>query len=368
MDRRRFLRALGTLTAAIGADVAAGRPVEACLVARGAETAATPHVKHWAWMRGNYQSVDEWRRLLAGLRRAGIEAVLVGGSADFYRAYAPAAKVEGVDVHAWIFTMMRGEHVKTHPDWYAVSRAGVSTAEKPPYVGYYRFMCPSRDEVRQYLSDYVGELTRIDGLAGVHFDYIRYPDVILPVALWAKYNLVQDKEYPEFDFCYCRTCRDRFKERGGRDPLDLADPPRDKAWAKYRYDSITSVVNLLGDLVRRSGKLATAAVFPTPGIARTLVRQDWPSWRIDAVLPMVYHAFYKEEVSWIERATREGVKSLQRRIPLYTGLYVPDLPPANLARAVRHALAGGASGICLFQGDTLTAEHWAAIRPILQTR
>ncbi len=229
-------------------------------------------------------------------------------------------------------------------------------------------MCPSRDEVRQYLVGFVGELARIDGLAGVHFDYIRYPDVILPVALWPKYKLVQDKEYPEFDFCYCQRCRDRFKARASRDPLELADPPADTAWRRFRWDSITDVVTLLAAEVQRHGKQATAAVFPTPAIARALVRQDWPSWKIDAVHPMVYHAFYKEDVGWIERATQEGVESLKGRIPLYTGLYVPDLPPADLARAARLALAGGASGICLFQGNSLTPEHWAAIKPVLEAR
>jgi uncharacterized lipoprotein YddW (UPF0748 family) len=322
--------------------------------------------KHWAWMRGGFKSLDDWRRKLAEMRAAGIEAVLIGGDRDFYGSHIPAAREEGVEVHAWILTMMRGEHVKTHPDWYAVSRKGVSTADKPPYVDYYKFMCPSRDEVRQYLSGFVRNLAQIDGLASVHLDYIRYPDVILPVALWPKYNLLQDKEYPEFDFCYCSVCRDRFKRQSGIDPLQIEDPPSHRAWLQYRYDSITEVVSFLADEVHARKKLTTAAVFPTPTIARKLVRQEWTRWKVDAVLPMAYHAFYKEDLSWIERATREGVEALGGRIPLYTGLYVPDLPPADLARAARYGLAGGANGICVFQGNTLTPDHWKALTPVLK--
>jgi hypothetical protein len=71
-------------------------------------------------------------------------------------------------------------------------------------------------------------------------------------------------------------------------------------------------------------------------------------------------------VAWIERATREGVQGLAGRMPLYSGLYVPDLPPADLARAARFALAGGAAGISLFQGNTLTPEHWSALAPALR--
>ena len=354
MNRRRFLQVLGS-----GAALAS-LPVDRKIVAFAGCPCLDPGspLKNWAWMRGDIKSMDEWRRKLAEMRAAGIHAILIGGSAEFYRKAVPVVRQEGLEIHAWIFTMMRGEHVKTHPDWYAVSRKGISTAEKPPYVDYYRFLCPSREEVRQQLLGYMRELAEIDGLASVHLDYIRYPDVILPVALWPKYKLVQDKEYPEFDFCYCRFCRDSFKRQEGVDPLDLPDPPAHVAWIQYRYDTITDVVAMLADEVHARKKQVTAAVFPTPAIARNLVRQDWARWKLDAVLPMVYHSFYKEDVPWIERATREGVDALRGRIPLYTGLYVPDLPPADLGRAVKHALAGGAQGVSLFQGNTMTPAHW----------
>ena len=352
MNRRKFLFSIGAGAAVAGHGLAAAGAAPEVRRQRRAT------LKNWAWMRGGVKSMDGWRPRLAGMRAAGIDAILVGGNADFYREAIPVARSEGLELHAWVMTMMRGENVKAHPDWYAVSRKGVSTAEKPPYVDYYRFMCPVRDEVRQYLAGYVREIAQIDGLASVHLDYIRYPDVILPVALWPKYKLVQDKEYPEFDFCYCRVCRDRFRLKSGVDPMELPDPPGHGAWLQFRYDSITEIVGLLTGEVHARGKQVTAAVFPTPAIARALVRQDWARWKVDAVLPMVYHSFYKEDVAWIERATREGEEALHGRMPLYTGLYVPELTPPDLGRAMDRALAGGAQGISLFQGDTMTPEHW----------
>jgi hypothetical protein len=53
---------------------------------------------------------------------------------------------------------------------------------------------------------------------------------------------------------------------------------------------------------------------------------------------------------------------------LYAGLYVPDLPPADLASGIERAFAGGASGISVFQGNTLTPAHLEAIAPILKSR
>ena len=360
MDRREFLTALG-----VGAVVLGGQSVTPPVLVR-----APGRAKNWAWLRGvtveDRFVPDLFRRSLARMKGFGIDAVLISGATEFYRRAAPAAAAEGVELHAWMFTMMRGEHVAAHPEWYAVSRSGVSTAVKPPYVDYYKFMCPSRDEVRQAVLATVRELAQVEGLASIHLDYIRYPDVILPIALWPKYNLVQDKEYPDFDFCYCAVCRARFKQQAGVDPMAIADPAAHAAWLQYRYDTITRVVREVAVEAHAANKLVTAAVFPTPAIAKRLVRQEWTKWDVDAVLPMVYNGFYKEDVPWIERATREGIDALGGRIPLYTGLYVPDLPPGDLARAAERAFAGGARGISVFEGNTLTPEHWNALAPVLQ--
>ena len=188
MTRRTFLSSLAVAPLA-----------GASMVGAAQKPAAGP--KFWAWMRGRTSPLDEWRRRLAAIKRAGIDAILISGDAAFYRTAVPAAAAEGLELHAWLFTMMRGENTTAHPEWYAVNRNGISTAVKPPYVDYYKFMCPSRDEVRQYLLGVVRDLAAVPGLASVHLDYIRYPDVILPIALWPKYNLVQDREHPEFDYC-----------------------------------------------------------------------------------------------------------------------------------------------------------------------
>ena len=328
---------------------------------RLAATQPSRPAKNWTWLRGNVTDVDAWRRMLAGLRRTGVDAVLIGGNADSYRKHVPLAREEGLELHAWQFVMMRGENVTAHPDWYAVSGTGVSTAVKPPYVDYYKFMCPSREEVRAYLRGVVRDIASVPGLGSFHLDYIRYPDVILPVALWPKYNLVQDREYPQFDFCYCEVCKGKFKSLA-----KVYEPFGENAWKQFRYDTITQVVRELYEEAHQQGKAVTAAVFPTPEIAKKLVRQDWVNWKLDAVLPMVYNGFYKEDVSWVERATREGVAALAGRFPLYTGLYVPDLPPADLSRAIERAFAGGASGVSLFQGDMLTADYLSAIAPVLK--
>ncbi|MEE8585743.1 MAG: hypothetical protein V3T83_12930 [Acidobacteriota bacterium] len=365
MNRKRFLRLLGAGAAGMaGTSMLPGGPA----LSGFRQPGWAEKTKNWAWMGGTDWTVEGWARHFAKMRAAGIDALLLNAGIGNRSEIIAAARREGLEVHIWKFTMMQSVHQDAHPEWYAVSRKGVSTAQQPPYVAYYKFMCPTRQPVRRQLEKQIRELARLKGVAGVHLDYIRYPDVILPVALWPKYNLVQDKEYPEFDFCYCEVCRSTFKEQTGLDPLELPDPPANAAWKQFRYDSISRVVNSLAAIVREEGKQLTAAVFPTPQIARKLVRQDWARWDLDAVMPMIYHSFYKEEVAWVETATRQGVEALAGKIPLYSGLYVPELDPAQLARAARHALDGGAQGIVLFEGKTLTEKHWSELAAVYRMR
>jgi uncharacterized lipoprotein YddW (UPF0748 family) len=216
---------------------------------------------------------------------------------------------------------------------------------------------PTREPVRAYLSDLVTTIAREPGVDGVHLDYVRHADVILPVGLWAKYDLVQDREYPEFDFCYCDVCRETFRNETGKDPLLLPDPTQDREWREFRWNSVTGLVRVLAQAMRVEDATISAAVFPTPALARTLVRQAWDEWPLDAVFPMLYHTFYEQSIAWIGSATQEGADALQGRRPLYAGLYVPSLSPPELVSAVQHARDGGAAGVSLFAADGLTDEH-----------
>lgn len=354
MDRRRFLQTGTAATVALAAPVG----VELGGARRG------PDRKHWVWIRGD-RPVADWRTVLSTARRAGITAALIDASAESLTQAVEVAAGLGMEVHAWMITMMEGGQEQAHPEWYAVSREGRSTATHPPYVDYYTFMCPTRPAVRQHKADRARQRLAVPGLAGLHLDYIRYPDVILPRALWSVYDIVQDREYAPYDYCYCDVCRETFEARTGIDPLSLQDPSQNAAWLQFRYDTIVEMVNALSQTAHAAGVEVTAAVFPSPLIARRLVRQDWPRWPVDAVFPMVYNGFYDEGVDWIEPTVREGVTALGGRLPLYAGLYVPDLDPAALAEAARRALAGGADGIAVFEGVGTTPEHWAALGAIL---
>ncbi len=306
-------------------------------------------LKHWVWERPNEKEEDkDLEKKYEDFYQAGIRGIFFEEDSE---KHFKTAKNAGLETHRWMWTMNRGEKelLDNHPELYAVSREGESCATNPPYVNYYRWLCPSKPEVLEYLKTQVEEIVKKDYVDGIHLDYIRYCDVILPVNLWDNYKIEQTKELPEYDFCYCKTCREGYKKQTGIDPTDLEYPDQSPSWRKFRYDKINNVVNNLAKVAQQNKKPITAAVFPTPEIARRIVRQDWTNWNLDAVCPMIYHGFYKEQVRWIGDAVEEGIHFLNGKFPLYAGLFLPDFNSMDeLEEGIKFAIKNGASGVSLF--------------------
>lgn len=322
--------------------------------------------KNWMWVRNDKKaSEEELIQKFEKLVEHGFSGVLIAG--DHERMFR-AAKSVGLETHIWMWTMNRGdkEIMDNHSDWYAINRKGESCHEKPPYVGYYRWLCPTKKPVRNFLKEQVQKLVAKDYIDGIHLDYVRHCDVILPSALWEKYGLVQDHEMPEYDYCYCDDCKSHYMsaDYGGKRDIDPSlekDPPSKQEWVQFRSDMITEVVNELAEVCHAAGKPISAAVFPTPTIAKKIVRQDWVKWDLDMVFPMVYHAFYEEDLSWVNSATKEGVDALNGTIPYYTGLYMPDLKTApQLDTAIVNALTAKANGFCLL--GELSSDQWEVLK------
>ncbi len=321
----------------------------------------------WAWVHGGrtQRTPAEWRAYFARLADSGIDGLLVGGGDT--RLLSDAAHAEGLAFHRWVWVLNRNadaELKSEHPDWFMVNREGRSCLDHPPYVPYYKWLCPTREGARTHVRERIEEIAADPYVDGIHLDYVRFPDVILPRGLWDKYGLVQDRELPEFDFCYCGACRETFQAETGLDPgnpSDLRDPPVSEAWRRFRWDRVTALVDELTQSVHSHGKPISAAVFATPSLARRLVRQAWDEWSLDLTFPMAYHQMYEEPVSWIGDAVRQGREALGPDAQLFPGLYLPHLTPTELAAAIDAARHGGATGVSLFESDRLTDEHLSVL-------
>lgn len=322
-----------------------------------------------AWGRASIfedKSDQEILDYLKNLKSSHVDAVFLDAPNETYKHVSPLFKKAGVLLHAWRPTMINNskEIMAKHKDWYTVSREGVNVVDNPPYVDYYHFMCPRNPEVKEYLIQEYLKIARIPGIASIHFDYIRYCDVYLPDALQPHYGLVQDHEMAPYDFCYCDRCRAAFKKEYGRDPMELEDPSKDKDWAAFRLEPIVDIVNTVAARVKKeTGVAASAAVFPTPEMSRTHVRQDWSRFEIDAVCPMIYNGFYNKPISWIGETVKEDVETMGTPKTLLAGVYVPDIKETEkMNEAIDQALDNGAKGVVFFNLPDMTQAHFDLIK------
>lgn len=308
----------------------------------------------WTWL--GYQSPKQFDSLCRDMKYLGIEGVMLNAaSPDEYRTALPIAQKYGIQVIAWLWTLNlehdRDKILREHPEWFSVNRNGKSLADTTAYVDYYKFLSPVVPEVREYLKRKIQSYCEIDGLAGISIDYHRYVDVVLPTTLWPKYDIVQDREYPAWDYGYHPLSIEKFKKQYGYDPREQKDPSKDLTWRQFRCDQITEVANMIAEVVHANGKTMAASPFPTPKMASRMVRQDWGKWNLDIVFPMVYSSFYTEDPSFIQDCTLENVRDKGANTILYCGLMAKN--NADMFTDMDEAIRHGAQGISIFTINSL---------------
>ena len=301
-----------------------------------------------------------WNKKLNYYDSLGISEILVSGSPKVLKKIIPLANKKNIKVHGWMWTINRpGDTIANkNPEWYSVNRNGNNSLDYRAYVDYYQWLSPFHPEARNHIINNAKKLMEVEGLASVHLDYVRYPDVILGAALQPKYNIVQETEMPEYDFGYHPIARKKFKEIFDKDPLDFKNPELSTEWRQFRLNAITTLVNEIVDIAHSKNKKVTAAVFPFPEMSRQMVRQAWNDWNLDAAYPMLYQNFYLENINWIGFATKQGVNDVD--FPIYSGLYSPALKNGEqLEKAIKISKDNGAKGISIFTADGLNKEQQA---------
>lgn len=381
MDKREFIKQLAKGSIALASSSVL---LDACMPISGKKKLQSIDAdrKNWVWATPNSEwTEDTWRRQLYKAKESGIDAILLevynGDHAyfdtdrldveeDLLGQVLPICKELGLEFHAWMWTMPCNNQkiVAEHPDWYAVNGLGESAATKPAYVDYYKFLDPLNPEAQNFIRQNVKSLATIKEIDGVHLDYVRLPDVILAEALQPKYNIVQDREYPQYDYSYSEISRKLFKEQTGIDPFtDLEDPSANEAWRQFRYDSVSNLVKgQLAPEARKYGKKVSAAVFPN----WKNVRQEWHTWGLDAYLPMLYHNFYNADIDFVRHHVEAALGRMEEKKPVYAGVFVPSLSPEELAQTYELSIQSGGKGISSFALGSMTDAHFDALKKVVK--
>jgi uncharacterized lipoprotein YddW (UPF0748 family) len=312
------------------------------------------------------ETEEEWRTKLDDFSTNGLTDLFLSANPEETKRVVGYASEFGINIHAWVWTLNRpGDSTAAeHPEWYAVNRNGDNSYDYRAYVDYYQWLSPFSPGARDYIKSTMEKYAQIPGLTSVHLDYVRYVDVILGADLQPKYDLVQDQQFPEYDYGYHPIARAGFEELFGVDPMEMENPELSMEWLQYRLNAVTSLVNEIAEIVHNEDKMLTAAVFPFPEMSRQMVRQDWASWNLDIALPMLYQNFYRQNLEWIKFSTEQGVRESHGRFDIIAGLYIPSLNPEELATAIEKAKAGGAKGVSVFDINALNEQHWKVLQEI----
>ena len=276
---------------------------------------------------------------------------------DAVSPFIKEIKKYGIKVHPWIVSLnFHNEEFSTkNKELYVVNKNGISCLVAPTYVSGYKWLCPSREEVKENLADTFLEVAERFDVDGLHFDYIRLPDILLPMGLRSTYEGVplEDILRPQYDFCYCDVCRSRYKDETGIDPINLKYiEPEYGRWFKWRADRITEVVKNVYKRVKNydSSIEVSAAVFATPKLSYKYVFQDWTSWGLDIYNPMIYHRYYGQPTEWIGEAVREGVL---RGARLSAGVLIGFIKDQeDTYNGFKAAIDNGALGITVYMYPT----------------
>lgn len=320
----------------------------------------SPKLWVWAGFNENY-SDNQWDSVFQKMEEHKIYGILLNANVPQLEKVIPLAQKHDIQVHAWMWTMVNPAAPK---DWLCVNALGYSLADSLAYVEYYKFMSPALPQVHQYIQEKVENLAKVKGISGVHLDYIRYVDCILPKEIQSKYGLKQDSVSLRYDYDYHPIMRDAYQAIYKIDPCSLPDKTTNQQWIQFRMDKITELVNSLSSFTQAQNVKISAAVFPSPEMARNMVRQDWAKWKLDYFFPMIYHNFYGENVEWIGKIVAEDVKAVPDS-KVICGLFLPGFKNTQeLKSAIEIAMKNGAAGVSFFDLSVLRESDWKMIKEL----
>lgn len=153
------------------------------------------------------------------------------------------------------------------------------------------------------------EYAKIDGVSGIHFDYLRFPGTA-------------------------------YKHTNGVAAINY-----------FTKQACTELHKLNSKLI------VSAAVMPEPSMMKYYYGQDIPtlSKYLDAIVPMVYKGNYNQDANWVKSITSTFV-SQSNGAQIWTGLqgyysdnYVAKLPKSTLIKDAQYAGMGGATGVIVFR-------------------
>lgn len=296
-----------------------------------------------------------WERSIRHLKECGFNAILPnmlwGGVAYYNSDVLPVApevatrgdqvaecakwcEHYGVELHVWKVNWNLGSQA---PESFVAKLREENRLQKDPTGKEIKWLCPSDDRNFELERASMVELVRKYNIAGIHFDYIRYPGM---------------------EGCYCERCRSEFEERLGHKvenwPGEVLNGPYNQQWLQFRRDQIDRLVKAVSEEAHRVKPdiQVSAAVFGYWDSSRDSIGQDWVKWIDEGWLDFVCPMDYIPANESLRQLVTKQVQWVSGRIPLYIGLGEWRLRDvAHLIYQIKMTRELGADGYVLFHYD-----------------
>jgi len=256
-----------------------------------------------------------------------------------------ACKKYGLECHVWKVNYNMGWRAPR--EFMARMKAEGRTQVEYGGKGNDRWLCPSHPANQKLEIESMVEVARKYDVAGVHFDYIRYPGR---------------------GYCFCKGCRQRFEKSIGAKvanwPADVRRGSVDlrRKWLDFRRRQITTVVAEVAERVRKikPGVKISAAVFRNWPADRDAIGQDWKLWcdrgYLDFVCPMDYtprsgqfDSFVTQQLPWTGK------------VPCYPGIGLSTWPDktdiCKLIEQIKITRRHRTGGFTIFNYGSIEARH-----------
>lgn len=214
-----------------------------------------------------------------------------------------AASRYGIELHAWRVN----HHFGTAPDWFKEQMAKEDRLVRDPQGKQAMWLNPADPRNQEHEFRAMMELLNYD-IAGVHFDYIRYPEV------------------PHYDFDYSEISRREFEKSTG---VKLTDFPRQVLFGllkilydDWQRDNITNLVRRVYFAVKdiKPETAVSAAVWQRHRYYYSLIKQDWMRWVRERILDFVCPMDYTSNDDAFFERVREQVLEVNGQIPIAIGI------------------------------------------------
>ena len=267
---------------------------------------------------------------------------------DQLAACVAAAKPLGLRVHAWLLCFSTTGTTQDRLDAFHKRGWLLTNEDGSPRP----WLDPGVPAARDYLIEAVREMAANYKVAGIHLDFVRYPDFASSLGPTVR-----------------RSFESFRKARVTSWPDDVKEGALRSMFMRWRSDNVSDFVQTARRTLKgeAQGKLLTAAVFGKYPSCVDSVGQDWELWLrlglVDYVAPMNYTEDMAKFNEWLSMQTR----SRKQAMKIISGLGVTAaesrLTPIEVIDQINASRKAGAAGFALFDLDTTLRQE---VMPVLR--